>query len=65
MLGFKDAFVKICWFLFIDDAFLILLISIIDHEEGFHALFKGDPTCVIQSSPQFGFTLGEHGLDFY
>lgn len=63
--GLRDAFVKICWFLSIDDANFIL-ISIIDREEGFRALFKGGPARVIRSSPQFGFTLlGEIDLDFY
>lgn len=44
---------------------LFLLISVIDREEGFRALFKGGPARVIRSSPQFGFTLlGEIGLVF-
>ena len=43
-----------------------LLISVIDREEGFRALFKGGPARVIRSSPQFGFTLlGEIGLNLY
>ena len=41
-----------------------LLISVIDREEGFRALFKGGPARVIRSSPQFGFTLlGEIDVD--
>jgi hypothetical protein len=31
--------------------------KMIDHEEGFKALFKGGPARIIRSSPQFGFTL--------
>ena len=42
------------------------LISAIDREEGFRALFKGGPARVIRSSPQFGFTLlGKIDLDNY
>lgn len=42
-----------------------MLISVIDREEGFRALFKGGPARVIRSSPQFGFTLlGEIDLGF-
>ena len=63
--GVRDAFVKICWFLSIDNA-MSLLIIVIDREEGFRALFKGGPARVIRSSPQFGFTLlGEIVLDYY
>jgi solute carrier family 25 (mitochondrial aspartate/glutamate transporter), member 12/13 len=62
--GLRDAFVKICWFLSMDDA-IFCLFGVIDREEGFRALFKGGPARVIRSSPQFGFTLlGEISLDF-